>query len=148
MLVDSSSEDRFESLEDMSRRLHHFLQTKADYIQLEPNIPEESVAEFNRAIDFLQEFIFIASGFKEYSRSIENTEEGQRISVTCYKVTTVPSMFFVLRRKENKARLQLVDIDELVQRLSQEEIRENEKAGDPYGFRDSKKYCQLAAELG
>lgn len=147
ILVESSSEDRFGSLEEMCRRLNHFLQTKADYIQLEPNIPEESIEEFNGAIDFLQGFAFIAHGFKEYRHDIENTEGGRKVSVTCYKVTTVPGMFFVLRREENKARLQLVDIDELVQRLFQEAIRENEEAGDPFGFRDSKQNCQKAAEL-
>lgn len=147
MLSGNTRDIQLEYIEDIGNKLGMILQTKDDYVELIVNKPEESLCDFNADIDFLQSCIFMTCGYEEYSSDVEETSDGKKVSTTCYKMGAVPGRFFSIRREESKARIQLVDIEDIVEKLSMEQIKRYEKAGDPFGLRTSKRYCQMADKL-
>lgn len=137
-----------EFIEDVGYKLGILLQNKEDWVDLTIDKEEQDpVEEFRRAVDYLQSIVFMSCGFQEYSHDEEINNKGERVSVTCYKMGERPGVFFTMHRKEEQARLQLIDIEDLVKDLTIEQVKVYERAGDPFGLKASKKYRKMVATL-
>lgn len=148
MIEENSQGIEFEFIEDIGYKLHILLKNKADWVDLKIDEEEEDpIEEFRRAVDYLQSVVFMSCGFQEYSNDEEIEDNGEGVSVTCYKMGPKPGMFFSIQRKKTKARLQLVDIEDLVKDMTIEQVKIYEQAGDPFNLKISKKYSQMVKTL-